>query len=503
MAPSRCSTGSTSPTSPRAERSTPRSRFLSPEGRVCSHGVHEHGIPVCVPPGRGPGRTTSSPPRCALYRCWSSAACSTGWASRCARRTDHGLVAAELRLGSGCCSGRGCVIHACCSLSGSRSTWSLWQPSSTSGSSCGPSDWTMSPPGRPCRSRSASPSTPSWRSADPIDIHRRRNTGAPSLLMFGAYLTMFPQLVAGPIVRAQDLLPQLENPPALDLVKATHGLFDRTRSVQEDRARRHARAVDRRSRVRGARAVQLARGDRGRRGVRAPDLTSTSRRTPISRSGSRPCSAFTMPENFRTPYRRARPASSGGAGTSRSARWLRDYLYITLGGSRVRPLRDLRNLILTSALTGLWHGAAWTFVVWGLYYGVSSVSNGPVGRALRAAPRAVNTFTASGRGRRLGDLPRLAGAGRRVLPGDGRLGGQAWDASATFAGAGLDPRRARRPAVRRHRPSGHGRRPARAGTTARCGSTRRGERSRHPSCRAGAGTPAGIDCRERSGGPGR
>jgi len=95
-------------------------------------------------------------------------------------------------------------------------------------------------------------------------------------------------------------------------------------------------------------------------------------------------------ENFNFPY------------VSRSARefwqrwhislgsWFRDYLYIPLGGSRVRPALLWRNLMVVWALTGLWHGAAWTFVLWGLYFGVIiGLERSLYGAALARAPRAM------------------------------------------------------------------------------------------------------------------
>jgi alginate O-acetyltransferase complex protein AlgI len=95
-------------------------------------------------------------------------------------------------------------------------------------------------------------------------------------------------------------------------------------------------------------------------------------------------------ENFRFPY------------VSRSARefwqrwhislgtWFRDYLYIPLGGSRVRPIVLWRNLLVVWAVTGLWHGAAWTFILWGTYFGVLIGAERTVwGRAVERTPAVV------------------------------------------------------------------------------------------------------------------
>ncbi len=80
---------------------------------------------------------------------------------------------------------------------------------------------------------------------------------------------------------------------------------------------------------------------------------------------------FTFLENFDYPYRSALGhASSGAAGTSPCPRWFRDYLYIPLGGSRRGGARTCRNLLVVFLLCGLWHGAAWTFVVWGAWHGL-------------------------------------------------------------------------------------------------------------------------------------
>jgi D-alanyl-lipoteichoic acid acyltransferase DltB (MBOAT superfamily) len=78
---------------------------------------------------------------------------------------------------------------------------------------------------------------------------------------------------------------------------------------------------------------------------------------------------FTLPENFRTPYRSANLQEFWRRWHISLSTWLRDYLYISLGGSQGAPWRTYLNLILTMLLGGLWHGASWTFVVWGALHG--------------------------------------------------------------------------------------------------------------------------------------
>ena len=79
---------------------------------------------------------------------------------------------------------------------------------------------------------------------------------------------------------------------------------------------------------------------------------------------------FWFPQNFDQPYRRASLQEFWQRWHMTLSRWLRDYLYIPLGGSRKGPRRTYINLMLTMILGGLWHGAAWTFVIWGTMHGV-------------------------------------------------------------------------------------------------------------------------------------
>jgi alginate O-acetyltransferase complex protein AlgI len=201
-----------------------------------------------------------------------------------------------------------------------------------------------------------------------IDIYRRRDDGAPSLLKFSAFLTMFPHLVAGPIVRWSHVGPQLARPRfqagmfGYGALRVSGGLFKK--AVLSDSV---AAVVD----------SMYATG--------APTSTGAAWVATILYSlqiyldfsaysdiaiGLAAMLGVHFDENFRYPY------------VSRSARefwqrwhislgtWFRDYLYIPLGGSRVRPLVLWRNLLVVWAVTGLWHGAAWTFILWGTYYGV-------------------------------------------------------------------------------------------------------------------------------------
>jgi D-alanyl-lipoteichoic acid acyltransferase DltB (MBOAT superfamily) len=202
-----------------------------------------------------------------------------------------------------------------------------------------------------------------------IDVYRKRLRATRSVVTFATFVLFFPQLVAGPIVRAQDLLPQLDNLPALDLDKATVGVFrivvglfkkiaiaDTLGLVIVDRVfdkPNHFSSIEVFVAV-YAYALQI--------------YYDFSAYSDIA-IGSAQVLGFDLPENFRTPYRSANLQEFWRRWHISLSTWLRDYLYISLGGSRGRPARTYLNLIITMLLGGLWHGPRWTFIVWGALHG--------------------------------------------------------------------------------------------------------------------------------------
>ncbi len=202
-----------------------------------------------------------------------------------------------------------------------------------------------------------------------IDVYRRQLRATRSVITFATFVLFFPQLVAGPIVRAQDLLPQLEAPPALDLEKATAGLYRIVIGLFKKIALADTLALGIVDRVFEAperfSAVEVAAGVYGYALQIYLDFSAYS----DIAIGSAQILGFTLPENFRTPYRSANLQEFWRRWHISLSTWLRDYLYISLGGSRGAPWRTYVNLILTMLLGGLWHGASWAFVVWGALHG--------------------------------------------------------------------------------------------------------------------------------------
>ncbi len=202
-----------------------------------------------------------------------------------------------------------------------------------------------------------------------IDVYRRQLKPTRSILQFSTFVLFFPQLVAGPIVRAQDLLPQLADFPALELEKATVGLFRIVIGLFKKLAIADALAM----------AIVLrvfdAPGHFSRLEVIAAVVgfalqiyADFSAYSDIA-IGSAAILGFTLPENFRTPYRSANLQEFWRRWHISLSTWLRDYLYITLGGSRGAAWRTYLNLSLTMLIGGLWHGPRWTYVVWGALHG--------------------------------------------------------------------------------------------------------------------------------------
>ena len=202
-----------------------------------------------------------------------------------------------------------------------------------------------------------------------IDVYRKQLRATRSPIQFATFVLFFPQLVAGPIVRAQDLLPQLADLPALELERATRGLWRILVGLFKKIALADTLAISIVDRVFEAPAhfssVEVLAGVYGYALQIYLDFSAYS----DIAIGSADLLGFTLPENFRTPYRSANLQEFWRRWHISLSTWLRDYLYISLGGSRGAPWRTYLNLALTMLLGGLWHGASWTFVVWGALHG--------------------------------------------------------------------------------------------------------------------------------------
>lgn len=103
---------------------------------------------------------------------------------------------------------------------------------------------------------------------------------------------------------------------------------------------------------------------------------------------------FTFPKNFDRPYASTSVTEFWRRWHISLSTWFKEYLYIPLGGNRKGKFRQVINLLIVWSLTGLWHGAAWNFVAWGLYYGILLILEKFVLNKLRAKlPKAVNWLT--------------------------------------------------------------------------------------------------------------
>jgi len=206
-----------------------------------------------------------------------------------------------------------------------------------------------------------------------IDVYRRTIPACRRPLDFALFVAFFPQLVAGPIERAARLLPQIAGPRRIDAGAVQTGLFLLVfgffkKLVVADNA---------------GRLADLIFGNAG--SFDSLDLTlgvlafgvqiygDFSGYSDIAR-GLAKLLGFDLMVNFRLPWFAGSPAEFWRRWHISLSEWLRDYLYIPLGGSRRGAGRTLRNLALTMILGGLWHGAAWTFVLWGVYQGALLVA---------------------------------------------------------------------------------------------------------------------------------
>lgn len=215
-----------------------------------------------------------------------------------------------------------------------------------------------------------------------IDIYRRKirslsagiqgaQAWGRALIDFAFFVSFFPQLVAGPIVRAADFLPQIRQPLSLSKVQMGQaflliigGLFKKAVISDYISVNFVDRVFDNPGLYSGLENLLASYGY-------AIQIYCDFSGYSDMAIGLALLMGFQLPENFRTPYQSASIQDFWRRWHISLSSWLRDYLYISLGGNRRGRFRTYLNLMITMVLGGLWHGASWVFVIWGGLHGMA------------------------------------------------------------------------------------------------------------------------------------
>ncbi len=202
-----------------------------------------------------------------------------------------------------------------------------------------------------------------------IDVYRERVRPASNFLHYAAFVALFPHLIAGPIVRYSDIEDQLERlAPRLTAQLAGSGLFFFTAGMVKKLVFADQLAPNV-NRVFAAHAhLGLLSSWAGAIGYSLQLYFDFSGYSDMA-VGLAFLLGFRFPQNFNSPYKSRNISEFWRTWHMTLSFWIRDYIFIPLGGSRGTRAATLRNLIVTMTIGGLWHGAAWTFVIWGLAHG--------------------------------------------------------------------------------------------------------------------------------------
>ena len=224
------------------------------------------------------------------------------------------------------------------------------------------------------------------------DVYRKTAEYEPSFVNFAMYISMFPQLIAGPIVTYSSIKKEIS--------RRSHSM----RAVEEG-LKTFTIGL-------GLKVLLANRlgglwneaGTVGYESISTPfawlAITAFSLQIyfdfygySLMAKGLGRIMGFTIPENFHDPYLSLSMTEFWRRWHMTLGSWFRDYVYIPLGGSRKGKLMTFRNMLAVWALTGFWHGASWNFVVWGLFYGVILITEKYfTGKILAKLPEAVQTL---------------------------------------------------------------------------------------------------------------
>lgn len=204
-----------------------------------------------------------------------------------------------------------------------------------------------------------------------IDVYRKDLKPLDNLLDYAFYVSFFPQLVAGPIVRARDFIPQIRRPLLVTNEMFGQGVFFIVSGLFKKAVISDYISVNFVERIFDN--PSLYSGLENLFGVYGYALQIYCDFSGYSDMaiGIALLLGFRFPINFNSPYKSDSVTDFWHRWHISLSTWLRDYLYISLGGNRKGKLRTYINLVLTMLLGGLWHGASWNFVVWGGLHGAA------------------------------------------------------------------------------------------------------------------------------------
>lgn len=202
-----------------------------------------------------------------------------------------------------------------------------------------------------------------------IDVYRKTVPAQKNIINLGMYITLFPQLIAGPIVRYETIADEIENRKE-NFNEVVEGLkrFFIGLGKKVLIANQIALIAD-----------TIYGGDLSQTGTLSLWLAAISYTLQIyfdfsgysgMAIGLGRIFGFHFLENFNYPYIAKSITDFWRRWHISLSTWFRDYVYIPLGGNRVSKLKWLRNILIVWLLTGLWHGASWNFILWGVYYGI-------------------------------------------------------------------------------------------------------------------------------------
>lgn len=206
-----------------------------------------------------------------------------------------------------------------------------------------------------------------------IDVYRGNIQPCRSLLDFGFFVSFFPQLVAGPIVRAKDFLPQIHQPYTLSKLQFGHALYLISIGLIKKVVISDYISVNFVDRV--FEEPTLYSGFSNLMAIYGYAIQIYADFSGYSDMaiGLSALLGFTLPLNFNSPYKSVSITDFWRRWHISLSSWLRDYLYISLGGNRKGIYRTHINLMMTMLLGGLWHGAATKFIWWGGFHGLALV----------------------------------------------------------------------------------------------------------------------------------